>query len=128
MKKNVFLLSLCLLWCGMVKVCADPPCTQEIVLTESMTVGPLDNVDKEDESGVPNPTCFRATISGHELFVLADANKMMRLIVENNHTGEIVEERAFVSAVLVTIPQKGDYTLYIISDNTIVVGEFTIEQ
>lgn len=97
----------------------------EIPLLEMETSLPLD--DRDAPGGITPPTRFRATINGHKLCVSANTNKSAHVIVENNSTGDIVEEKTFTSDLPVTISQKGDYTLYIISDDTAVIGEFTVE-
>lgn len=102
------------------------PCTEsEIPLWDMEAVAPLDDLGSSSWSTPPKR--FRATISGHELFVSGNTNKPAHVIVENNSTGDIVEEKTFTSDLPVTISQKGDYTLYIISDDTAVIGEFSIE-
>lgn len=96
----------------------------EIMLFETEVSAPLD--DRTPKKPNP-PTRFRATINGHELFVSANTNRTAHLIVENNTTGDIVKEKTFISSTPLHISQKGDYTLYIISDDTAVVGEFSVE-
>lgn len=97
----------------------------EIMLFETEVSAPLDDCNSTKKPATP-PTRFRATINGHELFVSANTNRTAHLIVENNTTGDIVEEKTFISSTPLHISQQGDYTLYIISDDTAVMGEFTI--
>lgn len=97
----------------------------EIPLLEMETSLPLD--DRDAPGGITPPTRFRATINGHELFVSANTNRTAHLIVENNTTGDIVKEKTFISSTPLHISQQEDYTLYIISDDTAVVGEFSIK-
>lgn len=113
-------------WMGCSTIVFSAPCTEsEIPLWEMAVVVPLD--DLESSSCPTPPRCFRATISGHDLSVSANTNKTAHLIVENNSKGDIVEDKPFTSSTTVNISKKGDYTLYIISDDTAVIGEFNIE-
>lgn len=123
MKKIFILIALCI--AGTITVFPISSNKIEIPLLEMETASPLDDHDKPGD--VTPPTRFRATIDGHELFVSANTNRTAHLIVENNSTGDIVEEKTFISSTPLHISQQGDYTLYIISDNTAVVGEFAIK-
>lgn len=105
---------------------ANLSCMQEIILVEC-AITPMDD-SESSQIEPPHPTRFRATINGHELFVSANTNRTAHLIVENNTTGDIVEEKTFISSTTLHISQQGDYTLYIISDDTAVMGEFAVEE
>lgn len=124
MMKNYYLCTLFYLLIGTAMINANSSCMQEITLVEC-AITPMD--DSEDAQTDPTPpTRFRATISGHDLFVSANTNRTAHVIVENNSTGEIVEEKAFVASTPVNIPQRGNYTLYLISDDTTAMGEFSV--
>lgn len=124
MKKIFILLALCI--ASTIAVFPTSFAEVEIPLFEMETSLPLD--DRDEPGDITPPTRFRATINGHELFVSANTNRTAHLIVENNTTGDIVEEKTFISSTPLHISQQGDYTLYIISDDTAVMGEFAVEE
>lgn len=123
MKKIFILMVLCIAYTS--RVFPTSFTEAEIILFEIETSVPLDDCDPTKPT-LP-PTRFRATISGHDLSVSANTNKTAHLIVENNSKGDIVEDKPFTSSTTVNISKKGNYTLYIISDDTAVIGEFNIE-
>lgn len=123
MRKVLILIIFCMV--GSIIVLSAPCTESEIPLWDMEAVAPLDDLGS---SSCPTPPKrFRATINGHELFVSANTNRTAHLIVENNTTGDIVKEKTFILSTPLHISQKGDYTLYIISDDTAVVGEFSVE-
>ena len=101
---------------------------QNVIPLTEMEIGvPLDDADGSDPLKPTDPTRFQATISGNVLHVVANTGMIARMQVENNTTGEVVEEKSFTATTVVSISAAGSYTLYIQSGNTMVAGEFEVE-
>ena len=100
---------------------------QVINLVEIALPSPLDAIDESNDDATPPVTRFQATISGHTLQVVANTGMIARMQVENNTTGEVVEEISFTATTVASISAAGSYTLYIQSGNTMVAGEFEVE-
>ena len=125
-KKSFLVSTLCLCTMCIMSVYANFNCIQEIPLVIVELPSPLD--DNQEQSDLPTiPTRFQATISGHTLQVVANTGMIARMQVENNTTGEVVEEKSFTATTVVSISAAGSYTLYIQSGNTMVAGEFEVE-
>lgn len=118
---TLFLCTMCIM-----SVYANFNCIQEIPLEIVELPSPLD--DNQEQSDLPTiPTRFQATISGHTLQVVANTGMIARMQVENNTTGEVVEDKSFTATTVASISAAGSYTLYIQSGNTMVAGEFEVE-
>lgn len=100
---------------------------QVINLVEIALPSPLDVIDESNDDATPPVTHFQATISGHTLQVVANTGMIARMQVENNETGEVVEDKSFTATTVASISAAGSYTLYIQSGNTLVAGEFEVE-
>ena len=101
---------------------------QNVIPLTEMEIGvPLDDADGSDPLKPTDPTRFQATISGHTIQVVANTGMIARMQVENNTTGEIMEDMSFTANTLFSITATGSYTLYIKSGNTLVAGEFEVE-
>ena len=125
-KKSFLVSTLCLCTMCIMSVYANFNCIQEIPLVIVELPSPLD--DNQEQSDLPTiPTRFQATISGHTLQVVANTGMIARMQVENNTTGEVVEDKSFTANTVASISAAGSYTLYIQSGNTMVVGEFEVE-
>lgn len=125
-KKSFLVSTLCLCTMCIMSVYANFNCIQEIPLVIVELPSPLD--DNQEQSDLPTiPTRFQATISGHTLQVVANTGMIARMQVENNTTGEVVEEISFTATTVASISAAGSYTLYIQSGNTMVAGEFEVE-
>lgn len=125
-KKSFLVSTLCLCTMCIMSVYANFNCIQEIPLEIVELPSPLD--DNQEQSDLPTiPTRFQATISGHTLQVVANTGMIARMQVENNETGEVVEDKSFTATTVASISAAGSYTLYIQSGNTMVVGEFEVE-
>lgn len=125
-KKSFLVSTLCLCTMCIMSVYANFNCIQEIPLVIVELPSPLD--DNQEQSDLPTiPTRFQATISGHTLQVVANTGMIARMQVENNTTGEVVEDKSFTATTVASISAAGSYTLYIQSGNTMVVGEFEVE-
>lgn len=125
-KKSFLVSTLCLCTMCIMSVYANFNCIQEIPLVIVELPSPLD--DNQEQSDLPTiPTRFQATISGHTLQVVANTGMIARMQVENNTTGEVVEDKSFTATTVASISAAGSYTLYIQSGNTMVAGEFEVE-
>lgn len=125
-KKSFLVSTLCLCTMCIMSVYANFNCIQEIPLVIVELPSPLD--DNQEQSDLPTiPTRFQATISGHTLQVVANTGMIARMQVENNETGEVVEDKSFTATTVASISAAGSYTLYIQSGNTMVAGEFEVE-
>ena len=125
-KKSFLVSTLCLCTMCIMSVYANFNCIQEIPLVIVELPSPLD--DNQEQSDLPTiPTRFQATISGNTLQVVANTSMIARMQVENNTTGEVVEDKSFTATTVASISAAGSYTLYIQSGNTMVAGEFEVE-
>ena len=125
-KKSFLVSTLCLCTMCIMSVYANFNCIQEIPLVIVELPSPLD--DNQEQSDLPTiPTRFQATISGHTLQVVANTGMIARMQVDNNETGEVVEDKSFTATTVASISAAGSYTLYIQSGNTMVAGEFEVE-
>ena len=100
---------------------------QEIILTELYSIMPLDDPEDDTIGGRPDPSRFRASISGNHLFVGAYTDMPAYVEVINEESGEVVVEEEFVDETEATIEQAGSYIVQIYSGNIIMTGEFEIE-
>ena len=125
-KKSFLVSTLCICTMCIMSVYANFNCIQEIPLVIVELPSPLD--DNQEQSDLPTiPTRFQATISGHTLQVVANTGMIARMQVENNTTGEVVEDKSLTATTVASISAAGSYTLYIQSGNTMVAGEFEVE-
>ena len=100
----------------------------EIVLTELYSIMPLDDPDDDGAGGRPNPTQIYATIDGNHLSVGAYTEMPAYLEVIDQETGEVVAEEEFTGETTMSIPEEGDYEVYIYTESgTVLVGEFSVE-
>ena len=100
---------------------------QEIFLTELYSIMPLDNPEDDTTGGRPNPTQFRASISGNLLSIGAYTDMPAYVEVIDDETGEVVVEEEFVDETEISIEDAGSYTVQIYSGNTVMTGEFEVE-
>lgn len=128
MKKSLFLLSafICL---STLHGFSQTYEEQVIELAEISCPIPLDEPGEDDriDPSTPPATRFQATISGNVLHVVANTGMIARMQVENNETGEVVEDKSFTANTVASISAAGSYTLYIQSGNTMVAGDFEVE-
>lgn len=99
---------------------------QEIFLTELYSIMPLDNPEDDTTGGRPNPTQFRAFISGNLLSIGAYTDMPAYVEVIDDETGEVVVEEDFVDETEASINRAGSYIVQIYSGNTIMTGEFEV--
>ena len=100
---------------------------QEIILTELYSIMPLDDPEDDTIGGRPDPSRFRASISGNYLSIGADTDMPAYVEVINEESGEVVVEEEFVEETEATIEQSGSYIIQIYSGNTVMTGEFEVE-
>lgn len=100
---------------------------QEIILTELYSLMPLDDPGDEGRGGGPDPTQFRASISGNLLSIGAYTDMPAYVEVIDDETGEVVAEEEFEGETETTINKAGSYIVQIYSGNTIMTGEFEVE-
>ena len=100
---------------------------QEIILTELYSLMPLDNPGDEGRGGGPDPTQFRASISGNLLSIGAYTDMPAYVEVIDDETGEVVAEEEFEGETETTINKAGSYIVQIYSGNTIMTGEFEVK-
>ena len=100
---------------------------QEIILTELYSLMPLDDPGDEGRGGGPDPTQFRASISGNLLSIGAYTDMPAYVEVIDDETGEVVAEEEFEGETETTINKAGSYIVQIYSGNTIMTGEFEVQ-
>ena len=124
--KKVFIFALCVL--GMCSARAEMMTAQEIILTEMATMQPWDSKDEGTTIRPTIPTEFHASISGNQLFVGVGTDVCAYAEAVDQATGDVVEDEEFVGETNMSIPQSGDYELYIYSESgTVMVGEFSVK-
>ena len=100
---------------------------QEIILTELYSLMPLDDPGDEGRGGGPDPTQFRAFISGNLLSIGAYTDMPAYVEVIDDETGEVVAEEEFEGDTEISVKKAGLYLVQIYSGNTIMTGEFEVE-
>lgn len=99
---------------------------QEIILSEFFSIMPLDS--SEDGGNTrPDPTLFRATINGNQLFIESDAREAIYVEVVSKKSGQVVATREFIGNTVIPISRAEAYTIRVYSGNFIYTGEFIIE-
>lgn len=101
---------------------------QEIFLAELYSIMPLDDPKRDTLGGRPNPNLIIATIDGDQLSIDAGADEHAYVEVIDPETGEVIADEEFVSETTMSIPNAGDYEVYIYTESgTILMGEFEID-
>ena len=99
---------------------------QEIVLTEMYFMTPFDDPKRDTLGKDPDPTRIIASIDGNRLSVNTEVPAYVEVVV--SETGEIVAEDEFEGQTTMSIPEEGDYEVYIYTELGIVmVGEFSVK-
>ena len=123
--KKLFIIALFVL--GMYNVSAFAM-AQEIILTELYSIVPLDDAKEETLGGRPNPNLIIATIDGDQLSIDAGADEYAYVEVVDPETGEVVVEEEFAGETTMSIPDTGDYEVYIYTESgTVLMGEFEVK-
>ena len=101
---------------------------QEIILTELYSMTPLDDPKRDTEGGAPDPTQIYASIDGNELSIDTGTDAPAYAEVIDPETGDIIAEEDFEGETTMSIPEEGDYEVYIYTESgTVLVGEFSVE-
>ena len=101
---------------------------QEIILTELYSIVPLDDPKRETIGGRPNPNLIIASIDGDQLSIDAGADEYAYVEVVDPETGEVVVEEEFAGETTMSIPDTGDYEVYIYTESgTVLMGEFEVK-
>lgn len=123
--KKVFLTALFIL--GMYNASAFAM-AQEIILTEVYWITPFDSPKDDGRGERPDPTQIQASIDGDQLSIDAETDESAYAEVINPETGEVVAEEEFIGETTMSIPEEGDYEVYIYTESgTVLVGEFSVE-
>ena len=123
--KKVFLVALFVL--GMYNASAFAM-AQEILLTEVYSMLPFDDPGDKVNIGRPDPTQIIASIDGNELSISTGTDAPAYAEVIDSETGEIVAEEEFEGETTMSIPEEGDYELYIYTESgSVMAGEFSVE-
>lgn len=101
---------------------------QEIILTELYSIMPLDDPGDNGAGGRPNPNLIIATIDGDQLSIDAGADEHPYVEVVDPETGEVVAEEEFEGETTMSIPDEGNYEVYIYTESgSVMMGEFEVE-
>ena len=101
---------------------------QEIHLSELYFIITLDDAKDEAYGNRPCPTRIYASIDGDQLSIDADTDEHAYVEVIDPETGEVVAEEEFTDETTMSIPEEGDYEVYIYTESgTVIVGEFSVE-
>lgn len=129
MKKTLFSLALCLL--GMCSAYAVSLPGTPIVFVDIYGVMPVNDPHNGDAGGSPDPNQqIVGSIDGDDLnIVIGDGNEAEagEVIVIDPETGEVIIEEGFVGQTSVNIPEPGEYTAIVVTDNGAVGGDFVVE-
>lgn len=129
MKKTLFSIALCLL--GMCSAYAVSLPGTPIVFVDIYGVMPCDDGHNGDAGGRPDPNQeIVGSIDGDDLnIVIGDGNEADagEVIVIDPETGEIIIEETIIGQTSVEIPESGEYTVYVVVDETTYAGDFVVE-
>ena len=101
---------------------------QEILLTEVYSMLPFDDPGDKVNIGRPDPNQIIASIDGYEFSISTGTDAPAYAEVIDSETGEIVAEEEFEGETTMSIPEEGDYELYIYTESgSVMAGEFSVE-
>ncbi len=124
--KKLLIFALCLL--GICNARAEMMTAQEIILTEMATMQPWDSKDEERIILPNHGNNISAYIDGNELYVNTDEDMPVYVEVIDQENGDVIAEEEFEGETTMSIPQSGDYELYIYTESGIVMaGEFEVK-
>lgn len=127
MKRLLFIFALCL-WSVAGNTYAQWSIAgTEIVLTEIVVFGPLDDNKEETEGGRPDPRQIRATQVGNTITASADTDALAHVTVRDQATGSTVADQDFLGVTTIHVPAEGSYTIRIYSAGTAVEGQFSVK-
>lgn len=128
MKKTIFLFAMCLMgMCSMYAACvAGTP----ILFYDVYAVMPCDDGHNGDAGGRPDPNRVVGGIDDDNLNIVigeGDAGDVGEVIVIDPETGEIIIDEEIIGQTSVTIPEPGEYTAYVVTDDGTYAGDFVVE-
>ena len=98
---------------------------QEIILTELYSIMPLDDAKDEGRGRRPDPNLIYASIDGEQLSIDVGADAPGYAEVIAPETGEVVAEAEFAGETTMSIPDEGNYEVYIYTKSgSVMMGEF----
>ena len=101
---------------------------QEIILSELYSMTPFDDPKDNERGKRPGPNEFQASIDGNQLNIDADTDVPAYAEIIDPETGEIIAEEEFTGETTMSIPEEGDYEVYIYTESgTVMVGEFSVK-
>ena len=101
---------------------------QEIILSELCSMTPFDNPKDTGREKRPDPNQIIASIEGNQLSIDTGTDAPAYAEVIDPETGEIIAEEEFEGETTMSIPEEGDYEVYIYTESgTVMVGEFSVE-
>lgn len=101
---------------------------QEIILIEMYSIMPLDDADENKGGRKPDPNLFHASIDGDQLSIDTGTDEHAYVEVIDPETGEVVVEEEVVGETTMSIPEDGDYEVYIYTESgSVLTGEFSVE-
>ncbi len=101
---------------------------QEIILTELYSIMPLDDAKDEGRGRRPDPNLIYASIDGEQLSIDVGADAPGYAEVIAPETGEVVAEAEFAGETTMSIPDEGNYEVYIYTESgSVMMGEFEVE-
>ena len=101
---------------------------QEIILTEMYSIMPLDDPADNGAGGRPEPNLVIATIDGNQLSIDVGADAPGYAEVIDPETGEVVSEEEFTGETTMSIPNEGNYEVYIYTESgSVMMGEFEVK-
>ena len=101
---------------------------QEILLTEMYSMSPFDDPKDETVGSRPGGNRFQASIDGDQLSIDTGTDAPAYAEVIDPETGETIAEEEFTGETTMSIPEEGDYEVYIYTESgTVMVGEFSVE-
>ena len=107
MKRLLFIFALCL-WSVAGSTYAQWSIAgTEIVLTEIVVFGPLDDNKEETEGGRPDPRQIRATQVGNTITASADTDALAHVTVRDQTTGSTVADQDFLGVTTIHVPAEG---------------------
>ena len=123
--KKLLIIALCVLGICNVSVFG---MVQEIILSELYSMTPFDDPKDNERGKRPGPNEFQASIDGNQLNIDADTDVPAYAEIIDPETGEIIAEEEFTGETTMSIPEEGDYEVYIYTESgTVMVGEFSVE-
>ena len=89
---------------------------------------PFDDPKDETVGSRPGGNRFQTSIDGNQLSIDTDTDAPAYAEVIDPETGEIIAEEEFTGETTMSIPEEGDYEVYIYTESgTVMVGEFSVE-